>query len=408
VQLWEAERGLPVHRLPGAKGRVYAYPDELDAWTIAGPREIEAPPARMRFRDWRSWGTALSIALAVVAMVALLAWRVLPKPQPASFEVQGRTLAVTGTDGALLWKHEFPKPILRSWLQDFQSQPDLRTLPMILDLDGDGAMEVVVSYRSEPLGRGPSELYCFEADGRIRWRYVPGREISTVRERYSPRYDIRIVIAIPQPPGNPPQLVVVSSHSTSFPAQVVALSPQGKVLREYWHSGHILHADHTDLERDGQVELYLAAVHAATKSTEVIALDPGRFGGASIETDPAYQLIVTEPALETARVRLPSTLLGWRMAATVSPLDVRIRSGRIVATAVQAAASTPADPPPAVEFHFGPALQLSKVEYSPSFKFALDLMVRLGKTRLYDIHADLERLKQIEIVTPWRGTSPPR
>ena len=29
---WEKELGLPVHRLPGAKGRVYAYTDELSAW----------------------------------------------------------------------------------------------------------------------------------------------------------------------------------------------------------------------------------------------------------------------------------------------------------------------------------------------------------------------------------------
>jgi tetratricopeptide (TPR) repeat protein len=43
VNRWEKERGLPVHRLPGTKGRVYAYSDELSAW-LAAPRTETAVP----------------------------------------------------------------------------------------------------------------------------------------------------------------------------------------------------------------------------------------------------------------------------------------------------------------------------------------------------------------------------
>lgn len=35
VNRWEKELGLPVHRLPGTKGRVYAYTDELSDWLRA-------------------------------------------------------------------------------------------------------------------------------------------------------------------------------------------------------------------------------------------------------------------------------------------------------------------------------------------------------------------------------------
>lgn len=46
VHRWEKERGLPIHRLPGAKGRVYAFNDELSAW-LAAPRNADAaPPAQ--------------------------------------------------------------------------------------------------------------------------------------------------------------------------------------------------------------------------------------------------------------------------------------------------------------------------------------------------------------------------
>ena len=41
VNRWEKELGLPIHRLPGTKGRVYAYTDELFAW-VAAPRNASA------------------------------------------------------------------------------------------------------------------------------------------------------------------------------------------------------------------------------------------------------------------------------------------------------------------------------------------------------------------------------
>jgi tetratricopeptide (TPR) repeat protein len=41
VNRWEKDLGLPVHRLPGTKGRVYAFTDELSAW-LATPRNAGA------------------------------------------------------------------------------------------------------------------------------------------------------------------------------------------------------------------------------------------------------------------------------------------------------------------------------------------------------------------------------
>ena len=41
VSRWEKELGLPVHRLPGTKGRVYAFTDELSEW-LAAPKNADA------------------------------------------------------------------------------------------------------------------------------------------------------------------------------------------------------------------------------------------------------------------------------------------------------------------------------------------------------------------------------
>jgi hypothetical protein len=44
VKRWELERGLPIHRLPGKRGGVFAYEDELSAWRNSGAaeRSVEA------------------------------------------------------------------------------------------------------------------------------------------------------------------------------------------------------------------------------------------------------------------------------------------------------------------------------------------------------------------------------
>jgi TolB-like protein/Tfp pilus assembly protein PilF len=47
VQRWERERGLPIHRVPGARGGgIFAYQEELDAWLVSGRGEGSAPAER--------------------------------------------------------------------------------------------------------------------------------------------------------------------------------------------------------------------------------------------------------------------------------------------------------------------------------------------------------------------------
>ncbi len=45
---WEKSRGLPVHRLPGARSGVFAFSSEIDRWQIQGSVSFTAAPARER------------------------------------------------------------------------------------------------------------------------------------------------------------------------------------------------------------------------------------------------------------------------------------------------------------------------------------------------------------------------
>lgn len=86
VQRWEKERSLPVYRIPGERGRVFAYQEELTEWLQQGTRpegelpQIQSqeptpatpePVAATGFR-WPVWTTATVITIAVIAAVLLV------------------------------------------------------------------------------------------------------------------------------------------------------------------------------------------------------------------------------------------------------------------------------------------------------------------------------------------------
>ena len=92
VRRWEAERGLPIRRLPGgSRSRIYAEVAELEAWRRSGdlPEAEGQGPPRPAARTRRSRifmalaGAAVAIIVAEGVAVGLTLWRTSPvKPPP--------------------------------------------------------------------------------------------------------------------------------------------------------------------------------------------------------------------------------------------------------------------------------------------------------------------------------------
>ena len=66
AQMWEAQRGLPVRRLPGPRGRVLATTTELDLWKLSGTGPAAALPLATPGVASRKWWIAAG-AVAVLA-----------------------------------------------------------------------------------------------------------------------------------------------------------------------------------------------------------------------------------------------------------------------------------------------------------------------------------------------------
>ena len=80
-------------------------------------------------------------------------------------------------------------------------------------------------------------------------------------------------------------VVVSASHHLYHPSQVALLSPQGKLLREYWHSGHLgamMTAGLPGSDRD--IRLPRRSGKWIRRGV-LVALDPLNFDGASREED---------------------------------------------------------------------------------------------------------------------------
>src|SRR5438067_822779 len=78
---WARHRGMPVHRLPGAKGAtVYAYPQELDAWLerssnsaalpSVGTNALQHAAAKLRGLAWPARYGLLLVLILLLASVA--------------------------------------------------------------------------------------------------------------------------------------------------------------------------------------------------------------------------------------------------------------------------------------------------------------------------------------------------
>ena len=270
VQRWEKVYGLPVHRIGREGGEiVYAFRDEIDRWMAStereraasgegspeaeaggapsGPRAPQAgeqePPARARPR----W--ALAAVLLGLAAVALGALSVLRRPverlngaadggrQPAAWRLENESLTVFDATGALVFEHRFGFPLVGS---SSSASPYPAVGPsgvLIADIDGDARSEVLVNVNARE--RANKRLYCFDADGRLRFVHQPTGTRRFGDDEYAEPW-LAYRVFLTRGPDGGRRLWAVFTHNLLFPAVLQELSPRdGAVRQEYWSDGYI-------------------------------------------------------------------------------------------------------------------------------------------------------------------------
>jgi len=314
AQDYERNLGLPVHRQPGEKGRVFADPDELDAWRThrngngspvrdEEPAPKKRPPAAAR-KVWPR--RVLVAAVLAVPLLALAGYLLLvPHGLPADFRVEGKRLIVYDGNSRELWRHTFD-----SDLQGERYRPESeKRLVWLGDLEGGG--QPILLFVPEAVNdlEAPSVLLCFAADGNIKWRFRPGRAVTDASGRHMvPPYMIRnLQVIVGKTPADT-RIVVSSNHYLNYPNQVAFMDVHGRVVGEYWHPGHLPYLRAADLANDGRMDLLMAGVSNGNHQATLVVLDPLKVVGLMTSNevrDERYQLLGMQPAKEKAVVLFP-------------------------------------------------------------------------------------------------------
>lgn len=320
AQVYEREQGLPVHRLPGQKGRVWASTDELDTWKLntrvpstGHEADFAAPTVPTQPTPLLAAISRRQVLLPVLASSGALllgaayglARSGLLKSRPVDWRVTGNTLTVLGDNGRELWHHAFPAQMD---LGIYQKLPGHSTC-IFADLDGDGNLETIFLYY--PLAQMTDErkIVCFNANGKIRWEFLTARTIvdSQSREWIPPYIPSAFLVISPQ--SGPARVVVTSVHYWSFPSQVAVLDASGKLVGEFWHRGHLTHIGVADLYGTGRPHVLLGGVNDAPeyKKATLLSFDPNNVSGGSClpAGEPYFQGV--GPGTQTTEMFFPRT-----------------------------------------------------------------------------------------------------
>lgn len=391
VQKCETERGWPVQRLPGLKGRVFALQNELEAWSArALPADPPPEPAQLPAPRWKPWAWTAGLAL-LVSLILLVSWKHRQAPL-ASHRLEGQILVALDAAGQEAWRYDLGRPVsVESRTEDLGDAAK----PWFGDLDGDGSNEMLF-IQFQPLRQsGVDRLLCYSRSGKLEWSFAAGRKVASGKEQFDPPFHLTGFRLVKLGPGKGLAVLALAVHSLYYPTQAALLSPHGKLLREYWHSGQVFRSAVGDLDADGRDEIYLGGVSNGYKSATLVVLDPLTTGGASREENSDYQLEGFDPPHEVARVLLPVS----RPARGISPYNVvehvRLTQSEIALEVLEDPVLGPSASL-ATYFHFSPRLELLRAGAAGSYEHALRLAGRPGE---HLTAQDLEDLKHVRYLT---------
>jgi hypothetical protein len=321
VQRWERELHLPVRRIDTGRGQVaYAFVDELEQWresavarkaasepgdnaeaegnshAMSESTESESAPhpsqpsrgqtgassSPIQTSDSRRSAragalVAAGVVLLTILSVAVWAWIAgsANPPLPATAEVANDALVVRDAAGNVLWRHRFDFPLTEELYTKLVPGKDYAS-SVVDDLDHDGTPEVL--FVAEPWLASGRGLFCFNADGSIRFRHVPVREVMFAGKTYAPPWR-GVSVYVSGQADRPRDIWFVSTHLVEFPTLLEKLDTVGQVTADYWSNGQISSVGTGEVE--GRQLVFVGAINNESKGASLAVLDAQHVSGSA-------------------------------------------------------------------------------------------------------------------------------
>lgn len=268
----------------------------------------------------RAAGTVGALAAALALTVILL--RPVKDTNPAYAKIKNEALSVYNTNHEVLWTKN------AKGMPDDSSYVIVREDEMykgtpyafgVIDIDGDGTKEVLIA------GPNPSKMdrqfsndtvYCFNANGTLRWKQGMGSGIKFGTIDFSKRtsWQIRRFLPVRRSAKEKMQLFVIGYVAQLWPSKLAELDPlTGNELQSYWHAGNLGVVLTSDIEGDGRRELVLAGVNNLLNAACVIVFDPANLHGVG-PTTPEFFPKELSKGTEKYYLLLPRTSYGKALA----------------------------------------------------------------------------------------------
>lgn len=291
VLRWEKQRGLPIHRVPGATGRVvFAYTNELDTWVRGAANEPEADaldqgvPALIpesaspagssteRPRPW--WRAAALPAAAIVVLAGGALWLMGAALGGAGGEighavVTEAAVQATRPDGRVLWTYPLGRVVNR-----------LASAAVVVDLNGDARADVAASIATSTDGAGPGTLLALDHRGRKLWEHQSQESLTFGTESFGPPWlphDYGDLSAFSL--GGQPFVAWTLHHHTWWPSMLAVVNGRGDRTATFVNSGWIRNVF---LSKDGRY-LLAGGISNARDGAAFAILDARQPGGTSPE-----------------------------------------------------------------------------------------------------------------------------
>ena len=211
---------------------------------------------------------ATMVLVGIVAFVVIRMRAVDKRPQSARLE--GSTLIVTNAQGEELWRMSFPDGFQRDYYAE-----GLAPRMWFGDLTGTGHSDVLLLYYPavEPQAHSTT-LICYSDRGKEKWRWTPGKALPELDGDPATFWTVGFGV-LKRVPGKGSRIVVSSSHTMWHPHQIAILDSNGKLISEYWHSGHLDHLTLADLDGDGRDEIIATGISNGYNQATLVVLRSG-------------------------------------------------------------------------------------------------------------------------------------
>jgi hypothetical protein len=285
AQRWEKRLALPVHRMDKLdKTYVFAYADEIDKWF-----EEKIQKEKISKKSFLKNKKLIISAIFLIFLVSIIMLISTKFPNqgnqiPSGFKIRNSRLIIFNSAGKKLWNYDLKVEVDPYFYlyTDFTSRISKSVTFINIffkDIDRDKKINVILAVQTKD--NSNERVLCFDEKGKLLWAFKPGREIRYGNYLISPDFDIKLFRVVDLNNDGFFETIISASHKIHFPSRILVLNHKGKVIGEYWNSGHFNCVEFLDLNNDGLKEIIFGGVNNNYRKACLVVLDIRKIAGSS-------------------------------------------------------------------------------------------------------------------------------